>query len=32
MREQQIVIGGATLTEVAYGWQDIRLLAHKEER
>jgi GNAT superfamily N-acetyltransferase len=27
VREQEIVIGGATLIEVAYGWQDIRPLA-----
>jgi GNAT superfamily N-acetyltransferase len=30
VREQKIVIGGATLLEVAYGWQDIRPLAQTE--
>ena len=30
VREQEIVIGGATLIEVAYGWQDIRALAQTE--
>jgi GNAT superfamily N-acetyltransferase len=31
VREKEIVIGGATLTEVAYGWPDIRGLAPQEE-
>jgi GNAT superfamily N-acetyltransferase len=31
VREKEIVIGGATLTEVAYGWPDIRALAPPEE-
>ena len=31
VREKEIVIGGATLTEVAYGWPDIRPLAPQEK-
>ncbi len=31
VREREIVIGGATLPEVAYGWPDIRSLAPKED-
>ncbi len=31
LREKEIVIGGATLTEVAYGWLDIRPLAPQEK-
>jgi GNAT superfamily N-acetyltransferase len=31
VHEKEIVIGGASLTEVAYGWPDIRPLAPQEE-